>query len=118
MTDKDLVRVETEIEERGMVAVPAVAPDASDAMKQPGVMEIERHVAWPMLSRLSMPVSAEIPVANFKVRNLLALEAGQLVQSAWSETEDVRIVAAGVQAGWSEFEVEEQKLLVRLTRLA
>jgi flagellar motor switch protein FliM len=116
MADTELVKAEVEVEEREIV--PALEAAAVAALKQPGVMEIEQHAAWMVLSRLSMPVSAEIPLTNFKVRNLLALDAGQVVQSAWSENEDVRVMAAGVQAGWSEFEVEEQKLLVRLTRLA
>jgi len=84
----------------------------------PWMMRIEEHPGWPTLSRLTVAISAEISLAGFKVRDLLALQPGQVIESAWQETEDVSVKAGGVQVGWSEFEVVDQQLLVRLTRLA
>lgn len=112
MTGTELAMAEPQIEHSVQI------PLAPAHTMPPGVTTIEQHAAWPVLSQLSMPVSAEIPLGGFKVRDLLALEAGQVILSAWQETDDVRVMAAGVQTGWSEFEVEDQKLLVRLTRLA
>ncbi|MDE1178379.1 MAG: FliM/FliN family flagellar motor switch protein [Edaphobacter sp.] len=113
MADVELVKAEVEVEMEQRIDAAKAEPPAG-----PGMKRIEKHMAWPVLSVLEMSVSAEIPLEDFKVRDLLALESGQLIASAWPETEDVTVMAGGVQAGWSEFEVEDQKLLVRLTRLA
>jgi flagellar motor switch protein FliM len=112
MAETELVK--TEVEMRESMAKPGAPAQA----KRPGMMQIDEHEAWPVLARLSIPLNAEIGLARFKVRDLLALETGQVIASEWPETEDVTVKAGGVQVGWSEFEVEDQKLLVRLTRLA
>jgi flagellar motor switch/type III secretory pathway protein FliN len=52
------------------------------------------------------------------VRNLLALAPGHLIESQWSNGEDVPLAAGHVQLAWSEFEVVESQLAVRVTRLA
>ncbi|MBS1798847.1 MAG: FliM/FliN family flagellar motor switch protein [Acidobacteria bacterium] len=88
------------------------------AERKPWMMRIEEHAAWPVLSRLTVPISAEIVLAGFKVRDLLALKTGQIIVSEWQETEDVPVKAGQIQMGWSEFEVIDQQLLIRLTRLA
>jgi flagellar motor switch protein FliM len=98
--------------------VTTVAPGLRKAVEQPGVQNIEAHPAWPVLSGLVMPVSAEVGLAAFKVRDLLALKSGQVIGTGWKETEDVVVRSGDVHLAWSEFEVEEQRLLIRLTRLA
>lgn len=85
---------------------------------RPGIERIEEHPSWPVLSELTISVSAEVGLAGFKVSDLLVLEAGQVIESRWPETEDVPVKAGNVQVGWSEFEVMDQQLLARLTRLA
>jgi flagellar motor switch protein FliN/FliY len=85
--------------------------------RKPWMMRIEEHAGWPVLSKLTVPISAEIAFADFKVRDLLALKIGQVIASEWQETEDVPVTAGQVQVGWSEFEVVDQQLLIRLTRL-
>jgi flagellar motor switch/type III secretory pathway protein FliN len=62
-------------------------------------------------------VDVTIPIRDFRVRTLLALEPGQLVESQWVNGEDVPLVAGDVQLAWSEFEVVDTQLAVRLTRL-
>ena len=84
----------------------------------PGMARIEEHSAWPVLSRLTVTLTAGIPLNRFKVRDLLRLEPGQIVESVWPDSEDVPVKVGQVQLGWSEFEVVEQELAVRLTRLA
>jgi hypothetical protein len=59
-----------------------------------------------------------VPVRNFRVRNLLALEPAQVIESAWGNGEDVPLSSGAVQLAWSEFEVIETQLAVRVTRLA
>jgi len=66
-----------------------------------------------------LPVELEVavPVREFRVRNLLALELGQVVESQWSHGGDVPLTSGKVQLAWSEFEVIDAELAVRLTRL-
>ena len=51
------------------------------------------------------------------MQNLLTLEKGQVIESAWSHTEDLPLWSGGVHLVWTEFEVVDQKLAVRVTRL-
>ena len=83
-----------------------------------GMGQIERHAEWPLLSRLPMRMTAAIPLPRFKVKDLLGLAAGQLVQSSWASTADVPLRVGAVQLSWSEFEVVDKRMAVRLTRLA
>jgi flagellar motor switch protein FliN/FliY len=70
------------------------------------------------VSRLPVEVDVTVPVRDFRVRNLLALAKGQLIESQWGNGEDVPLAAGDVQLAWSEFEVIEAQLAVRVTRLA
>jgi flagellar motor switch protein FliM len=57
-------------------------------------------------------------VREFRVRNLLALQPGQVVETQWTHGEDMPLSAGEVQLAWSEFEVVDSVLAVRVTRLA
>lgn len=98
-----------------------LAPDSAIrqvAPQLPWMARIEEHSAWPVLSRLNITLAAGIPLHRFKVRDLLQLKVGQVLESMWPDSEDVPLKAGQVQLGWCEFEVIEQQLAVRLTRLA
>lgn len=71
----------------------------------------------PVLSRLPVEMDVAIPVQQFRVRNLLSLEPGQVIETEWPNGEDMPLAAGKVQLAWSEFEVVEQQLAVRVTRL-
>jgi flagellar motor switch protein FliM len=101
-----------------MKAQSTAAERAMSSTESRSTMCMDEHAAWPVLSRLPLPLSAEVQLALFKVRDLLALKQGQVIDTCWRESDDVKLRAGDVQVGWAEFEVEEQKLLVRLTRLA
>jgi flagellar motor switch/type III secretory pathway protein FliN len=92
----------------GLVPVPPPAEEEDD-----GEMLFGSPVA-----RLPVELDVAIPVRNFRVRHLLALAPGHLIESQWSNGEDVPLAAGHVQLAWSEFEVVETQLAVRLTRLA
>jgi hypothetical protein len=62
-------------------------------------------------------VDVAIPLRGFRVRNLLALDTGTVVESQWGPGEDVPLGSGDVQLAWSEFEVVDTQLAVRLTRL-
>ena len=68
-------------------------------------------------ARLPVELEVGIPLSDFRVRNLLALEAGAVVASEWGHGEDVPLGSGAVQLAWSEFEVVDTQLAVRLTRL-
>jgi len=78
---------------------------------------IEEHSAWPKLSQLELTMAVEVPLLRFKVQDLLRLSEGQVFESAFSDTEDVPLRIGDVQIGWTEFEVVDQKICLRLTRL-
>ena len=70
------------------------------------------------VARLPVELDVTVPVRDFRVRNLLALEPGQVIETHWAHGEDLPLAAGDVQLAWSEFEVVETELAVRLTRLA
>jgi len=70
-----------------------------------------------LATRLPVEVDVAIPVRGFRVRNLLALEPGTVVESQWGHGDDVPLGSRDVQLAWSEFEVADAHLAVRLTRL-
>ena len=82
-----------------------------------GMATIEEHPNWHLLQRLPMRLTAGIPLPNFCVKHLLALRPGQILSSAWQSTDDVPFKIGTVQLSWSEFEVVEQRMAIRLTRL-
>ena len=102
----------------GLPALVAGSQLVKIAPSECGMARIEEHKAWPMLSELSMTLESVIALRKFKVRDLLRLEVGQVVESLCADTDDVPVKVGQVQLGWSEFEVVEQRLAVRLTRLA
>jgi flagellar motor switch protein FliN/FliY len=79
---------------------------------------MESHPAWPMISRMPAILTVSIPLNRFTVSDLLNLERGETIESVWPETEDVPLKAGTVQLCWGEFEVVEQNMALRLTRLA
>jgi flagellar motor switch/type III secretory pathway protein FliN len=81
------------------------------------MMRIEEHPSWGILSMLRVSLRATVALNRFCVRDLLTLREGQVLESASPGKEDVMICAGEVQLGWSEFEVLEQRMAVRLTRL-
>lgn len=69
------------------------------------------------LARLPVELDVVVPIVEFRVRSLLALETGKVIQSQWNCGEDVPLSAGKVQLARSEFEVIDGQLAVRITRL-
>lgn len=105
-------------EERTVAESVPSAGAPQDSPGLPWMMRIDEHSSWPLLSQMTVLTSAAIPIAGFKIRDLVQLRPGQIVETAWAHTEDIPLKAARVQVAWSEFEVVDQNLMVRLTRLA
>lgn len=83
----------------------------------PWMSRIESHTSWEVLSQMRMTMHAQVPLHGFKVRNLLGLTVGQVFESQSPDTEDVPLKFGRVQLGWGEFEVVEQQIALRVTRL-
>jgi flagellar motor switch/type III secretory pathway protein FliN len=79
--------------------------------------QAERNEMDPHLARLPVQVDVGIPVQGFRVGNLLALDSGQVVETQWQNGDDLPLSAGEVQLAWSEFEVVDSRLAVRITRL-
>lgn len=71
--------------------------------------------AW--AGRLPVELDVAVPLKDFRVRKLLALAPGTIVESQWGHGEDLPLACGDVQLAWTEFEVIETQLAVRLTRL-
>ncbi len=70
------------------------------------------------IPQLPVELGVTIPVREFRVRQLLALAPGQVIETQWNHGNDLPLAAGDVQLAWSEFEVVETRLAVRVTRLA
>jgi flagellar motor switch protein FliN/FliY len=99
------------------LAAAQAAKAAADALAGGPLGQVEQHRNWPLLSQLPLKLNVAVPMPGFKVRDLLALGAGKTIASLWKVSEDVPLRVGGVAFGWGEFEVIEQKLALRMTRL-
>jgi flagellar motor switch/type III secretory pathway protein FliN len=112
------------------VAAPAAAVSAPSAnatatseqalvpvLTEPSEEQDDFHGVTGAAALLPIELDVAVPVRNFRVRNLLALEPGQLIESQWHNGDDVPLASGEIQLAWSEFEVIEQDLAVRITRL-
>jgi flagellar motor switch protein FliN len=111
---------------KGTEALPGPAPSSdagtsSEAALVPSVHPRDQQEGLqlnPRLARLAVELDVAIPVRDFRVRNLLVLEPGQVIETQWQQEEDMPLTAGSVQLAWSEFEVIDSRLAVRITRLA
>jgi flagellar motor switch protein FliM len=69
-------------------------------------------------ARLLVELDVSAPVREFRVRDLLALEPGQIIETRWGHGQDVPLAAGRQTLAWAEFEVVETTMAVRVTHLA
>lgn len=81
--------------------------------EEPGALQLTTP-----LTRLPVELDVSVPVRGFRVRHLLALVKEQVVETRWDAGEDLPLAAGEVQLAWSEFEVVESTMAIRITRLA
>jgi flagellar motor switch protein FliM len=120
------MEVPTLLPQPKMDALPngTVPPDAEIAEERCLVPAVQIHAEQgglllnARLSRLAVELDVAIPVRDFRVRNLLALAPGQVIRTQWQQGEDLPLATRGAQLAWSEFEVIDEQLAVRVTRLA
>jgi flagellar motor switch protein FliN/FliY len=99
---------------------PAVAAPGSallhpqDGNRLADLTDPQKH---PALAGLPLQLDVSVPVPNFRIRDLLALEKGAIFESSWPHAEDVPVWCGGAQLVWTEFEVVDDTLAVRVTRV-
>lgn len=71
----------------------------------------------PPLSTLPTQLDVCVPLPSFRVSDLIALEPGRVLASEWGSMEDLPLTCGQVQLLWAEFEVLDEKIAVRVTRL-
>jgi flagellar motor switch/type III secretory pathway protein FliN len=94
------------IEETVAEAAPAVAV-------APSVQDPLDRMPW-----LPCTLSLELPVVRFTVGDLLTLAPGSVVATGCHQTSDVPLRVNGLLIGWTEFEVIDDRLAVRITEQA
>lgn len=97
--------------------VPAQAGPAELAV-QATTSELDAETMDPIVARIPIELDIAIPLPNFRVRNLLALAPGAVLESEWDNGSDLPLRAGHVTLAWAEFEVMDTTLAVRITRLA
>jgi hypothetical protein len=89
----------------------ALVPAPHPLVEKPGLA-----LSAPM-ARLLVELDVAVPVRGFRVCNLLALDPGVVIETQWAQGEDLPLASGEVLLAWSEFEVVETQLAVRLTRM-
>jgi flagellar motor switch protein FliN len=102
------------IEQAPLVALPKQSsePDAERAASEDAALLLESP-----LSTLPVQLDVCIPLPSFRVADLVALKPGRVLGSVWGSTDDVPLWCGHIQMVWTEFEVVDQKIAVRVTRL-
>jgi flagellar motor switch/type III secretory pathway protein FliN len=107
---------ETAKAEPAAAAKAAPAETALAPLSKPPVEEEQINLAGP-LARLPVELDVAVPVKEFRVRNLLALEPGQVIETRWTNGRDMPLATGEVRLAWCEFEVIDAQLAVRVTQL-
>ena len=72
---------------------------------------------WDEAGWLPCMISVDLPLRRFRVRDLLRLDSGTVLETKIADAEDVPVVVNGQVIGWAEFEIVGHKLAIRMTEL-
>ncbi|HWT66048.1 MAG TPA: FliM/FliN family flagellar motor C-terminal domain-containing protein [Terracidiphilus sp.] len=104
--------------------VPELEAEVSETVPDEALVPAETPIPGqqltlsPPVARLPVEMDVVIPVRAFRVRDLLNLAAGAVIATQWVNGDDLPLQAGSVQLAWTEFEVVDAQLAVRITRLA
>jgi len=87
------------------------------AEERPLELEADGKLQLERLAALPVQLDVCVPLPDFRVADLLELAPGQVVASEWPSSDDVPLSCGDVRLVWTEFEVVDQTLAVRVTRL-
>jgi flagellar motor switch/type III secretory pathway protein FliN len=99
-----VLKMEEQAPEPVLVTTPPPAVQAQDTLDS---------MPW-----LPCTISLELPVVRFTIGDLLTLTTGSVVATACHQTSDVPLRVNGLLVGWTEFEVIDDRLAVRVTEQA
>ncbi|MGN6592259.1 MAG: FliM/FliN family flagellar motor switch protein [Terriglobales bacterium] len=94
-------------------APPPAVPRAAAPAPPPATPDI-----WEQLQGLPCNLSVELSVPRVTVGDVLRLAPNSVVETRWQQNADVPIRANGELLAWAEFEGVDEKLAVRVTRIA
>jgi len=96
-------------------ALPSFPPGESAPAARSTVVEVNPAEVLPWLP---CTVSLDIPLSHFTIGDLSKLGTGSVVTSACRHLSDIPLYVNGQLIGWTEFEVIDDRLAVRITELA
>lgn len=99
-----VLKMEEPAPEPVLVATPPPVAQAQDSLDS---------MPW-----LPCTLSLELPVVRFTIGDLLTLTTGSVVATSCHQTSDVPLRVNGLLIGWTEFEVIDDRLAVRITEQA
>jgi flagellar motor switch/type III secretory pathway protein FliN len=73
--------------------------------------------AWEEAGSLQCLISVDLPLRRLTVGDLLALSAGDILETKTPDGADVPVTVNSQLIGWAEFEIVGQKLAIRVTEL-
>jgi len=106
-----MTEARVEEEETGGTGLARRVDGAPSNTERDGKLTSER------IAGLPVKLNVRVPLPRFRVSDLLALVPGKVVASAWQSSEDIPLSCGDVDLVWTEFEVVDQTLAVRVTRL-
>jgi flagellar motor switch/type III secretory pathway protein FliN len=72
---------------------------------------------WAGVLPCTCVVTIDLSVSKFRVRDLLQLERGSIVETRWKEGSHLPLQVNRRQVGWVEFQVAGDRLAVQVTEL-
>lgn len=91
---------------------------AENAMASISAGVVHDPQEWGPMLDLVCELTLELPIPQFTVADLLRLEKGTILDTKWTQGEDVPLRINGELTAWAEFEVVEGKLAIRITEWA
>jgi flagellar motor switch/type III secretory pathway protein FliN len=73
---------------------------------------------WGPMLELPVELTLDLSVPDFTVSDLLRLQPGDLLNTKWSQTDDVPVRINDQLVAWSEFEAIDGSLGMRITEWA
>jgi len=117
-TDRQIVLAVEQKVERTILPAEELAAGVGLAQLTAEIPDLETGDQGSAVRRIPIEIDVSIPIRRFQVRDVLALREGQVIGTRWVEGEDMPLTAHGTQLAWIDIEVIDQKLAVRITRLA
>jgi len=101
----------------GKGSAASLSTTTANALDTAVASTMETHPAWATISSFPALLSVGVLFHQLRVRNLLALQTGQIIGTSWNCSDDVPLRLGGVQLAWGEFDVQNGRIALRLTHL-